>query len=230
MSEPIEIFFSFAHEDEDLMHDVRRQLVVYEINGRIIKWDDRMIPAGTGWREEIANRVEKAQIILLFMSPHFIESEYCYEVEGAVALRKLQANEARVLPIILRPCAWEDTNFGNLQALPTGAKPITRWEDRDEACLNVARGIMEVVDELTKQNRASTAAAPAPQPPASSAIVYCSRCGGLAGERTYCTGQYTHHDFARGSTGDYCSRCGASAGAKSYCSGQYTHHSFTRRE
>jgi hypothetical protein len=27
---PLEIFFSYAHEDEDLMNDVRRQLIVYE--------------------------------------------------------------------------------------------------------------------------------------------------------------------------------------------------------
>jgi hypothetical protein len=41
---PLEIFFSYAHEDEALMNDVRRQLVVYERNGRILKWHDRMIP------------------------------------------------------------------------------------------------------------------------------------------------------------------------------------------
>ena len=36
MDRPIEIFFSYAHEDEDLMNDVRRQLIVYERNGRIL--------------------------------------------------------------------------------------------------------------------------------------------------------------------------------------------------
>ena len=27
---PIEIFFSYAHADEPLMHDVRRQIVVFD--------------------------------------------------------------------------------------------------------------------------------------------------------------------------------------------------------
>jgi hypothetical protein len=33
---PLEIFFSYAHDDEDLMNDVRRQLIAFERNGRIL--------------------------------------------------------------------------------------------------------------------------------------------------------------------------------------------------
>jgi hypothetical protein len=161
MDRPLEIFFSYAHEDEDLMNDVRRQLIVYERNGRILKWHDRMISPGTEWRERIDSRPEAAQVVLLFMSPHFIESRYCYEIEGEVALRKLQAGEARVLPIILRPCPWEETPFGAIQALPAGAKPISRWADRDEACLDAARGVMKVVDELAHSRHGRLRTAPA---------------------------------------------------------------------
>ena len=39
-----EIFFSYAHRDEDLMDEVRRQLIVFERQGEILKWHDRMIP------------------------------------------------------------------------------------------------------------------------------------------------------------------------------------------
>ena len=148
MDRPFEIFFSYAHEDEDLMNDVRRQLVVYERNGRILKWHDRKIPPGSDWRQQIDTRLERARIVLLFMSPHFIDSQYCYEVEGQVALRRHAAGEAKVVPVILRPCSWEETPFGALQALPRGVKPVSRWEDRDEACLDVARGVMMLVDEL----------------------------------------------------------------------------------
>jgi len=144
----VEIFFSYAHEDEDLMNDVRRQLVVEERNGRILKWHDRMIPPGADWQGQIDRRLNRAAIILLFVSPHFIESRYCYEVEGQAALRRHETGLARVVPIILRPCLWERTPFGALQALPRDARPVSRWNDRDEACLDVARGVMSVVDEV----------------------------------------------------------------------------------
>src|SRR5438477_8082544 len=83
----VEIFFSYAHEDEQLMNDVRRQMIVFERNGRILKWHDRQIPPGADWKQQIDWRLGQAKIILLFMSPHFIESHYCYEVEGQAALR-----------------------------------------------------------------------------------------------------------------------------------------------
>jgi hypothetical protein len=146
MTSIVEIFFSYAHADEELMNDVRRQLVVFERNGRIVKWHDRKIPAGSKWRREIDHRLELAHMILLFFSPHFIDSRYCYEIEGQVALRRLQAGEAKVIPVILRPCAWQETPFGELQALPTDAKPVSQWSDRDEACLNVALGVMKATD------------------------------------------------------------------------------------
>ena len=65
MKRPLEIFFSYAHVDEDLMNDVRRQLIVYERNGRILKWHDRMIPPGAEWRDHIDARLETVQVVLL---------------------------------------------------------------------------------------------------------------------------------------------------------------------
>ena len=82
-----------------------------------------MIPAGTEWRTEIDARLNRAPIVLLFVRPHFIESRYCYEVEGEAALRRHASGEARVIPIILRPCAWEDSPFSGLQALPQDGRP-----------------------------------------------------------------------------------------------------------
>ena len=168
MNEPIEVFFSYAHEDEALMNDVRRQLIVEERNGRIIKWHDRQIPPGANWRDQIDGRLERAAIILLFLSPHFIESDYCYEGEGLTALKRHDAGTARVIPVILRPCLWDRSPYGRLQALPRDAMPVTSWRDRDEACLSVATGVMSVVDEVAQGRRAASASrtvVPSGKPP-----------------------------------------------------------------
>lgn len=142
---PIEIFFSYAHEDEELMDVVRLQLVVRERLGEIVKWHDRMIPAGNKWRNQIDDRIERAHVILLFMSPHFLASRYCYEIEGEIALRRHREGTARVIPVVLRACDWTVTPFGELQALPRDGIPITQWPDRDQASLDVARGIMDSI-------------------------------------------------------------------------------------
>lgn len=142
---PIEIFFSYAHEDETLMDVVRLQLVVRERLGEIVKWHDRMIPGGDEWRTQIDDRIERAHVILLFMSPHFLASRYCYEIEGKIALRRHREGTARVIPVVLRACDWTVTPFGELQALPRDGIPITQWPDKDQASLDVARGIMDSI-------------------------------------------------------------------------------------
>lgn len=142
---PVEIFFSYAHEDEHLMDQVRLQLVVRERMGEIVKWHDRMIPAGDEWRSEVDERIERAHVILLFMSPNFLASRYCFEVEGQVALRRHRDRSARVIPVILRACDWKVTPFAELQALPQDGVPFTRWPDSDQASLDIARGIMATV-------------------------------------------------------------------------------------
>jgi len=81
----------------------------------------------------------------VFNGPHFLVSRYCYEVEGKIALRRHAEGTARVIPVVLRPCDWTVTPFGDLQALPRDAIPITEWADRDRASLDVAQGIMRSI-------------------------------------------------------------------------------------
>jgi hypothetical protein len=145
---PIEIFFSYAHEDETLIDALRSQLVVFERQGRIVKWHDRQIPTGSDWESVIDERLRQCKIILLCVSPAFLASQYCWEVELRIAMDRHARGEARVIPIILRPCAWNEAPFARLQALPKDARPVSQWSDRDEVCLQLARSIMTVVDEL----------------------------------------------------------------------------------
>jgi hypothetical protein len=152
----VDIFFSYAHEDEELMHAVRRQLVLFDRQGILSKWFDRKIRAGQEWRGQIDHNLKHAGIILLFVSPHFFESDYCYDVEMVEALRRHDNGEAVVIPVILRPCAWHTAPFGRLQAAPRDGRPITKWSDQDEACLDVANHIVEVVlhfDEIRHAQR-----------------------------------------------------------------------------
>jgi hypothetical protein len=148
MTRPIDIFFSYAHEDEELMDDVRRQLNGFDRRNIIRKWHDRQIPPGTEWKGQIDGRLQHSDIILLFITPHFIESDYCYDAEMTEAMRRHDSGQARVIPIILRPCPWQEEPFGRLQALPIDGRALTTWPNRDEGALNIAEGIMNVVRQL----------------------------------------------------------------------------------
>lgn len=55
------------------------------------------------WGSEIDEHLNTADIILLLVSSDFIDSDYCYDVEMKRALKRHEAEDARVIPIILRP-------------------------------------------------------------------------------------------------------------------------------
>jgi len=148
MPRPIDLFFSYAHADTALMHQVRQQLVHFDRQNIIRKWYDRMIKPGEEWEGKIDMNLRQADIILLFLSPDFLESQYCYKVEMPLALQRHAEGTAHAIPIILRHCMWQHTGVAALQALPTDARPLARWEDRDEGTKNVADGVMRVVYEL----------------------------------------------------------------------------------
>ena len=146
----IEVFYSYSHRDEELRQQLESHLAILRRQGIITDWHDRKISAGREWEGEIDEHLNTARIILLLISSDFIASDYCYDVEMRRAIERHEAEEARVIPVILRPVIWEEAPFGHIQALPTGVIPVTRWEDRDEAFTDIARGIRKVVEELNQ--------------------------------------------------------------------------------
>jgi hypothetical protein len=145
---PLEVFFSYAHEDELLRNKLAKQLKLLERQGAIKGWHDRQISAGTEWAGQIDTHLDTARIILLLISSDFIASDYCYDLELQRAMERHGAGAARIIPIILRPCDWHSAPFGKLQALPKDGKAITTWSNEDEAFLDVAQGIRRVAQEL----------------------------------------------------------------------------------
>src|SRR5260370_18336588 len=92
--------------------------------------------------------LDSANLILLLISSDFMNSDYCYGKEMRRALERHREATCRVIPILLRPTYWEGAPFSNLQLLPTDARPITRWPDRDEAFQYVVTEISRTSKDL----------------------------------------------------------------------------------
>jgi hypothetical protein len=146
--DPIEVFFSYSHEDEKLRDELATHLTMMKRQGLISAWHDRAIDAGAEWEAEILQHLNSARVILLLISNNFLISESCYDEQMMRAMERHESKEARVIPIIIKPCDWDGAPFGKLQALPKNAKPVTTWDDLDEAFLNVAQGIRRTVQQM----------------------------------------------------------------------------------
>jgi tetratricopeptide (TPR) repeat protein len=142
---PAQLFYSYSHKDEKLRDRLEVHLSALKREGLISGWHDRKIGAGTEWKNAIDDNLKAASIILLLVSPDFLASDYCYDVELKFAMEQHEKGQARVIPVILQPCDWNTSIFAKLQALPKDAKPITKWDNRNDAFLNVVKGIREAL-------------------------------------------------------------------------------------
>ena len=148
--EPLRLFYSYSHKDENFRDELEIHLKLLQRQGVISNWHDRRILPGDEWDKKIDENLEKADIILLLVSADFIASDYCYDVEMKRAMERHENKEAVVIPVILRECDWHSSPFGKLQALPKDGKAVKLWPDRDSAWKDVAQGIRKVIEELRK--------------------------------------------------------------------------------
>jgi hypothetical protein len=149
------IFLSYAHADEDLKKELDKSLMPLKRSGKIETWNDRELIAGQEWNAEILDELSKAEIILLLISVDFIASQYIWDKELATAMKRHEDGTAQVVPIILKNCLWQDMPFAKLQALPRNAKPVTSYENRDDAFTEIAVSIKKLVEYMSSKSQKS---------------------------------------------------------------------------
>lgn len=142
------VFFSYSHKDDRYRQELQVHLTALQrqMRGDKLLWDDRKILPGRNWQEEIEDKLDSADIVILLVSPHFIASDYCYTLEMERALERHTSGMVHVVPVIVRPCDWKHTPLGALQALPEDGHPITTARNRDSAWNEVVEGIRRLIE------------------------------------------------------------------------------------
>ena len=160
----LEVFISYSHEDEEHRRNLEKHLSILSRTGILEIWHDRKIVAGSEWKGQIDQHLASSDLNLLLVSPAFLHSDYCYDVEMRRALERHDQGQAVVIPIVVRPIALELTPFARLQALPREAKAVTTWNNQDEAWVDVARGIKTAADAFLARKRSGIFAPPPAAP------------------------------------------------------------------
>ncbi len=145
---PVEIFYSYAPEDEPLQQELANALGLLRRQERIREWSSRDMLGGDERQQMVLAHLEAAHVILLLISDNFINSDQCYNIELPRALERQEAG-TRVIPILLRPVVgWEGTRFATLQPIPRNGKAVTSWPNRDEAFAEVAGEISAAIEQV----------------------------------------------------------------------------------
>src|SRR6266567_2481396 len=143
----IKLFYCYAREDKALRVELGQHFNRLKSDYQLIDWYDREILPGEEWEQSVDEHLTTADLILLLISPYFMNSGYSRGQEVQRALAGHQVGTCRVIPILLRPTHWEDAPFSSLQFLPTNARPVTRWPDQDMAFQDVVMGIGRAIKD-----------------------------------------------------------------------------------
>ena len=146
----LHVFMSYSHVDETLRNELEKHLSGLRRQGVITTWHDRRIGPGEDLHGQISVQLNTANIILLLVSADFLNSDYCYDVELIRAMERHEQGDARILPVILRPCDWHGAPFGKLRAVPADGKPVVKHATLGEGFLEVAQAIREVAGETSR--------------------------------------------------------------------------------
>ncbi|HEU5379435.1 MAG TPA: toll/interleukin-1 receptor domain-containing protein [Ktedonobacteraceae bacterium] len=144
----IQIFFYYALEDLGIFLKLKKHLSLLERSGQIAAWDVQQLAPGEEKGKEVEKRLSDAHIILLLVSPDFLSSDNCTNIQE-MAMERYGSGDATVIPLILRPCGWKSTPLGKLQALPRDEKPLAR-RDLGNILFEVTDEIADMVKKLLR--------------------------------------------------------------------------------
>ncbi len=154
LTNPIALFISHAQADVAWCKKLKIHLAFWRRQGVIINCSCDQIASFELDNAKNANHINKPQIFVLLISPNFIDSDQCYEVEMRWALERQRDGKAQVIPVRLDAITdWKNTPFEELQPLPADGRPIKRPSGSDKALLDVALGVVGIVKTLLNQQQ-----------------------------------------------------------------------------
>lgn len=143
----LKIFISYSHKDMKYKNQLLLHLKSLEYTYDIKVWHDGKILAGDIIDNEVLVQLSMSDIILLLISPNFISSCYCIDVELDKAIKKHNNGECIVVPVILAETIIDDaTSFARLSRVPDDGKPIQKFKPQNNGYVNAVAKIKQMVD------------------------------------------------------------------------------------
>ncbi len=135
-------------KDESFRDEIHKNLKPLPLDS----WHSGLIEAGEEIAETFQQKMDHADIILLLVSSDFLASDNIYNKELPMALQRFQDKKSKVVPIITRPCNWQQLK--ELTQMPSilpkknleVGKAISSWDNPDDAY----RMIVQEIEGLLK--------------------------------------------------------------------------------
>ena len=143
----VSVMTCFSAKDREFQRELEVHLAPMIREGVISCWSQADIEVGADWREERRTHLYAVEIILLLISSNFLADPFCVEVELQIAMQRQLDRQARVVPILLSPCDWQNGVLAGRTSV-LGEKPVVGFQNRDEAWHQVTDTLRSLILEL----------------------------------------------------------------------------------
>jgi len=146
------IFVSYSHRDHEDNSVVPQ--VFTHLYG-LKQWfpdleiwiDQKMIRVGDQWLPEIDEALATANLAVLIISPEFLASTFIRNHEQAHLLKRRNESGLRLVPILLKPCAWPNW-LSATEIRPRGDLALSEIHEKDPPAVD--RALKQVVEEIAE--------------------------------------------------------------------------------
>ena len=151
---PLRVFISRCKKDTVYLDQLLPHLSLLEGQGKIKVWYDKDIHPRTKWEPQIQAELEQAHVILMLLTVHFIESDYCFRIEMPEALKRFEDKKAIATWVYVLPCEWRETPLSAIQGQPVHGECLPEGvRASHQYWCDVAKAIREMADHFQKHGK-----------------------------------------------------------------------------
>jgi tetratricopeptide (TPR) repeat protein len=133
------ILVIYATEDYPIFEQLDKHLALLKRQNVLTIYHKNNINASSETAANMQTYLQQADIVLLLVSADFLHSDEQF----GYAQQALQQKKT-VVPIIARPCMWNDANWGHIPAIPT--KPISQYNDPNQGFYDTVVALRKTID------------------------------------------------------------------------------------
>ena len=105
----IKIFLIYCRTDQPYKVELEKHLKPLVKSKRIEIFSDTEIEPGKDWDQEIRSKLAESHLVLIFVSPDLLASDYAEEVEVKEAFKRKNDGDStpEIIPLLMRYCGWK---------------------------------------------------------------------------------------------------------------------------
>lgn len=123
------IFISYSHKDAPYQLRLRTRLRPFEREGKLNFWVDSKINVGDKWHSEIEKALSETLVAILLVSADFLASDFIMNNELPLLLGACRHEGVKILPVILKPCAFEMFEISEFQCVNDPQQPVCAMDE-----------------------------------------------------------------------------------------------------